>query len=191
MGVKQVALIASDYVKIISFPAFLTEETFPLRARACNLLDQAIRSGPGGRCDRPLAYLDSLIVAALTNCGIELFKTKNFDEAQHVLATAIRIQEWLSHPFHEDLSEPLLTLAEIYLQQCRLDDAEPVFLRALGIVAKTDARIQQHEQALMGLIDILCMQGRRDEELQMRASLVRLHGENPFVIKDRPNRRSE
>lgn len=170
------------------FPECLTEGSFPLYVRARELLEQAIKSGPGGRRSGPLQYLDSLIVPALTARGIELSQNQDFDHAEHVLVTAITIQKWLYHPTHEGLSNPLLALGDVYTLQHRLREAEIEYLRALGISAKSDARIEQHEKALVCLIEILSRQNRRHEELQMRASLERLCGENPFVVKDRPNK---
>ncbi len=170
------------------FPECLTEASFPLYVRARELLEQAIKCGPGGRRSGPLQYLDSLIVPALTAQGIELSRNQDFDRAEHVLVTAITIQQWLYHPTHEDLSNPLLALGDVYALQRRLREAETAYLRALGISAKSDARIEQHKKALVCLIDLLGRQERRHEEFQMRASLERLGRENPFVVKDRPNK---
>jgi hypothetical protein len=170
------------------FPEGVTQENFPLWAHVSELLEQATRSGPGGRCNRPVRDLDRLTVSQLTVRGVELYRNRNLAHAENVLKVAIKIQEWLHHPSHADLSFPLLALGEVYAAQRRLHEAAITFSRAMQVSAHTDARIEQHKMALVCLMQIYRIQGRLNEEEQMRSSLKRLRGENPFLIKDRPNR---
>jgi tetratricopeptide (TPR) repeat protein len=172
-------------------PDCLTQENFRLWTRARELLDQAIRSGPGERCNRPVREQDCETVSELTLRGAELCRNKNFAQAERVLDIAIKIQEWLYHPRHQDLASPLLVLGEVYVGQDRLKEAEFKFRRALHVSAETDARFEQQEMALRGLIFIFGKQGRIPEREQMLEWLLRVHRENRFVIKDRPNKRYE
>lgn len=160
------------------FPVFLTEENFPFLIRARHLSERVLKSGPGQRCPYPPEYFDVLVVQALTNRSIGYLATRNLDEAEQVLLLALRIQRWLNHPMHEDLLDPLMMLAEVYTEQDRLSEAEDTLLLTLGIAAKTDARIKEHERVLLKLITIYSGQNRRQLELEMRASLARLRGEN-------------
>jgi|SRR5580704_11727112 hypothetical protein len=169
-------------------PDCLTQENFRLWTRARELLDQAIRSGPGERCNRPVQPQDRETVSELTLRGVELCRSKSFAQAERVLDIAVKIQEWLYHPRHQDLSSPLLALGEVYVCQDRLNEAEFKFKRALHVSAETDARFEQQETALRGLIFIFGKQDRIPEREQMREWLIRVHRENRFVIKDRANK---
>jgi hypothetical protein len=170
------------------FPECLTQENFPLFVRAIELLDQASRARPGDRCNRSVQTLDHLTVSALTERGTELCRSKQFTQAEGVLEIAVKIQEWLHHPNHQGLSSPLLVLGEVYEAQFRLKDASEKYSRAWLVSGFADAGIERQMIALHCLIRIYGKLGRPDMQEQMRGALERLRNENPFVIKDRPNK---
>ena len=172
-------------------PPCLTDSSFLFLDRTLILLDQASRAGAGNRRrDRP-DTVDKLAVRALTARGAQLLSDSRIVEAEQVLTVAVTIQQWMDHPMHEDLLSPLMTLGKAQRRHENFRDAIANLTRSLSIVSYSDAKFEVHEEILLELIAIYSAQGRLALEAQMRSSLERLRAQNPFVIKDRPNRREE
>jgi hypothetical protein len=168
--------------------AFLTHEEFSSLSRArevivsvrtINLYDRRyIPDGPS-------------IVASLTNLGIAFCKVNRLREAEEILLYAIKIQECIDHRMHQDLLRPLVTLGALFARQRRFDKAEPTLLRALMIVGKTDAKIDEHRLILVNLVHVYQELNRNDDRGRMKDCLTRLLDENPFVVKDRHSKPSD
>jgi hypothetical protein len=92
---------------------------------------------------------------------------------------------------HHDLLRPLITLGIVFSRQGRFEQAEPTFLRALMIVGKTDAKIEEHSLILANLMHLYDALNRWEDRDRMSDYLSRLFAENPFLIKDRHSRPNE
>jgi hypothetical protein len=132
-----------------------------------------------------------LIVMLLTDLGINFCNGNRLTEAKEILLDAITIQECINHPMHHGLLPPLVALGMVFCRQRCFEKAEPTFLRALAIVGKTDAKIEEHRIVLVNLIHLYHQLNRLEDRDRMQNSLARLLRENPFLIKDRHSRPSE
>jgi hypothetical protein len=172
-------------------PQCLIENGFLFLDRTRSLLNEASRAGPGDRRRNGPDQIDKLVVRALTSQARQLLSDSRIAEAEQVLTVAVKIQEWMDHPMHEDLLSPLMTLGKIQRRQANSSGAIQKLTRCLSIVSYSDGKFEAHEEILVELIAIFSAQGLRAQEAQMRASLERLRAQNRFVIKERPNRREE
>lgn len=132
-----------------------------------------------------------LIVMLLTDLGINFCNGNRLTEAKEILLDAITIQECINHPMHHGLLSPLVALGVVFCRQRCFEKAEPTFLRALVIVGKTDAKIEEHRIVLVNLIHLYHQLNRLEDRDRMQNSLARLLAENPFLIKDRHSRPGE
>ena len=174
---------------VINPLVFLTYEEFPLLSRVRDVII-SVRSSlrPYDRRQIPDG---PLIVGSLTNLGINFCNGNRLTEAEEILVHAIKIQECINHAMHHDLLRPLITLGVVFSRQRRFDKAEPTFLRALVIVGKTDAKIEEHRLILVNLKHVYDELNRWEDRDRMDDYLTRLLTENPFVIKDRHSRPNE
>jgi len=167
--------------------AFVTIDEFPLlsRAREIIVLVQSRNS-----YDRLSIPDGPTIVSSLLNLAIGFYNKESLPEAEELAAHALRIQECINHPMHRDLLRPLIMLGAVHSRQRQFDAAEKMFLRALVIVGKTDAQVEEHRLALANLCYVYQQLDRMHDLARMQSYLERLHQENPFLIKDRPSKPS-
>jgi hypothetical protein len=163
---------------------FLTFDDLPRLARVREVILSVQSSA--GRYDRRHLPDGPPIVSSLTNLGIRFCNGGRLSEAEEIFCHAIRIQETIAHRMHHDLIRPLLGLGAVLARRRHLAESEPIFLRALMIAAKAEARIEEHKLALRNLIYIYEILDRQERRNEMLNSLARLERENPFVVKDRP-----
>jgi hypothetical protein len=168
---------------------FLSSEEFPQLSRAREIIIST-RSNVGS-FNRQQIPDAPWIVAELTNLGIDFSDGSRLFEAEEILVCAIKIQESINHPTHPDLLRPLITLGVVFAKQRRFPVAENTLLRALVIVGKADAKIEEHKLTLLNLIYVYRQQNRTEYEARMQDYLSRLLGENRFVIKEHHTQRKD
>jgi tetratricopeptide (TPR) repeat protein len=161
---------------------FLTYEQFPLLSRVREVII-SVRSSAGPYNRRPIPD-GPLVVLSLTNLGMNFCNNNRFHEAEEIFGHAVRIQECIDHPMHQDLLRPLIGLGLVFSRQGRFEKAEPTLLRALTIVGKT-ARIEEHRATLTLLVYVYQALNRSADADRMQSYLTRLLEENPFVVRDR------
>jgi len=169
--------------------AFLTYEEFPLLSRVRDVIISV--RGSVRPHERRVIPDGPLIVTSLTNLGINFCNGNRLTEAEEIVAHAVRIQECINHPMHQDLLRPLITLGVVFSRQRRFERAEPTLMRALVIVGKTDAKIEEHKLILVNLMHVYHELNRWQDRDRMGDYLSRLLVENPFLVKDRPSRPDE
>jgi hypothetical protein len=177
------------HMDLINPLAFLTYEEFPPLSRVREVII-SVRSSVRPY-DRQRIPDGPSIVTSLTNLGIDFCNRDRLTEAEEILVHAIKIQECINHPMHHGLLRPLITLGVVFSRQRRFEKAEPTLLRALVIVGKTDAKIEEHRLILANLMHLYDQLDRWEDRDRMNDYLSRLRQENPFLIKGRHSRPKE
>lgn len=124
------------------------------------------------------------IAASLAALGAQYFNQQHYSDAEKSLVQAIEVLERLHNRLHPCLIGPLASLGAALAMQGRHREAETVLLRGLIIVAKTHSK-DEHRIILQNLVYVYHQQDRQEDAARMHASLLKLLGENTFVVNDR------